>query len=113
MMIYRRRMADYLTNSVGRFLKNYQNAVNSANNRALVKGAIMTFITSLENDGILPKDSEVSGGVAKLVDVESLNTPSSIAAGFFKIQWRQRIYSSMRYIVLNAEIGESVVVTEQ
>ena len=111
-MVYRRRMADFLTSSVGRFLKNYQNGVNSANNRALVKGAIMAFITSLENDGLLPKDSEVEGGAAKLVDVESLNTPLSIAAGFFKIKWQQRIYSSMRYIVLQAEIGESVVVTE-
>jgi hypothetical protein len=111
-MVLRRRMTDFLTNSVGGFLKNYQNAVNSANNRALVKGAILAFITSLENDGLLPKDSEVKGGKAKLVDVESLNTDNTIAAGFFKILWRQRIYSSMRYIVLQAEIGESVVVTE-
>jgi hypothetical protein len=113
LLVYRRRMADYLTVSVGRFLKNYQNAVNSKGNRALVKGAIMAFITSLENDGLLPKDSEVSSGKAKLVDVESLNTDASIAAGFFKILWKQRIFSSMRYIVLQAEIGESVVVTEQ
>lgn len=111
--ILRRRMADYLTNSAGKFLKNYQNAVNSKANRALVKGALLGFVTSLENDGILPKDSEVQNGVAKLIDVESLNTNSSIAAGFFKILWRQRIYSAMRYIVLQAEIGESVVVTEQ
>lgn len=111
--ILRRRMADYLTNSVGKFLKNYQNAVNSKQNRSLVKGAILSFVDSLERDGILPKDNEVSSGKAKLVDVESLNTDNSIAAGFFKILWKQRIYSAMRYIVLQAEIGESVVVTEQ
>ena len=111
--ILRRRMTDYLTNSAARFLKNYQNAVNSKENRVLVKGAILGFVTSLENDGILPKDSEVTDGAAKLIDTESQNTDNSIAAGFFKILWRQRIYSSMRYIVLNAEIGESVVVTEQ
>lgn len=110
--IVRRRMADYLTNSVGRFLKNYQNAVNSAANRALVKGSILSFIQSLEKDGILPKDSEIKDGVAKLVDVESLNTDSSIAQGIFKILWKQRIYSSMRYIVLQAEIGQGVVVKE-
>lgn len=111
-MILRRRMADFLTNSVARFLKNYQNAVNSKGNRDLVKGAIQGFVTSLQNDGLLPKDSEVKGGLATLIDTESLNTDASIAAGFFKILWRQRIYSSMRYIVLQAEIGESVVVTE-
>jgi 23S rRNA U2552 (ribose-2'-O)-methylase RlmE/FtsJ len=112
-MIMRRRMADFLTDSVGLFLKNYQNAVNSKQNRSLVKGAMLAFIDSLERDGILPKDADVQGGKAKLVDTESLNTNASIAAGFFKILWRQRIFSSMRYIVLQAEIGESVVVTEQ
>ncbi len=111
--ILRRRMADYLTNSVGKFLKNYQNAVNSKENRSLVKGSILGFVQSLQNDGILPKDSEVKTGKATLVDTESANTDSSIAAGFFKIIWKQRIYSAMRYIVLSAEIGESVVVTEQ
>jgi hypothetical protein len=111
-MVLRRRMADFLTNSAAKFLKNYQNAVNSKQNRNLVKGAFLQFIDSLERDGILPKDSEVSSGLAKLVDVNSLNTDASIAAGFFKILWKQRIFSSMRYIVLQAEIGESVVVTE-
>lgn len=111
--ILRRRMADYLTNSVGRFLKNYQNAVNSRENRSLVKGAILGFVQSLQNDGILPKDSELKNGRSTLVDTESANTDASIAAGFFKIIWKQRIYSAMRYIVLSAEIGESVVVTEQ
>jgi hypothetical protein len=110
--ILRRRMADYLTNSIGLFLKLYQNDVNSASKRNEVKGSILSFIQSQENLGILPKDSEVSGGNAKVVDVESLNTDASIAAGQFKIQYKQRIYSSMRFIVLVAEIGESVVVTE-
>ena len=110
--VLRRRMADFLTNSAAKFLKNYQNAVNSKENRTLVKGALLGFVTSLENDGILPKDSEVKDGKAKLIDTESQNTNSSVAAGFFKIIWRQRIFSSMRYIVLSAEIGESVVVTE-
>jgi len=110
--VLRRRMADFLTNSAAKFLKNYQNAVNSKQNRSLVKGAFMQFIDSLERDGILPKDTDVNSGLAKLVDVESLNTDASIAAGFFKILWKQRIFSAMRYIVLQAEIGEGVTVTE-
>jgi hypothetical protein len=112
-MILRRRMADFLTASAAKFLKNYQNAVNSKTNRSLVKGAFLQFIDSLERDGILPKDSDVNAGKAKLVDTEVLNTDASIAAGFFKILWKQRIFSSMRFIVLQAEIGESVLVTEQ
>lgn len=111
--IYRRRMADFLTDSVGRFLKNYQNVVNSATNRSLVKGAIVSFVQKCVTEGLLPGDSEVKNGKASIVDVDSLNTDSTIAQGFFKILWRQRIYSSMRYIVLQAEIGTSVVVSEQ
>lgn len=111
--VLRRRMADYLTASVANYLKNFQNAVNSKANRQLVKGAILSFIQAQENEGILPKDSDVTTGKAKLVDTESLNTDATIAAGYFKILWKQRIYSAMRYIVLQAEIGESVTVTEE
>ncbi len=110
--VLRRRMTDYLTNSAANFLKNYQNAVNSAQNRNFVKGALLTFIEGQEAVGLLPRDSEVAGGAAKLVDVVSDNSDATIAAGFFRIIWRQRLFSSMRFIVLSAEIGESVVVTE-
>ena len=110
--VLRRRMTDFLTNSVGKFLKIYQNDVNSLVNRVAVKGAILDFIRIQEDLSILPKDSEVLGGNAKIVDIEILNTDVSIAAGKFLIQYKQRIFSSMRFIVLRAEIGESVVVTE-
>lgn len=111
--ILRRRMTDFLTTSVAKFLKNYQNAVNSKVNRTAVKAAIETFDASLVANGILPSDSEMpSGEKAKLIDTEVLNTSASIAAGFFKILYKRRIYSSMRYIVLSAEIGQSVVVKE-
>lgn len=110
--IIRRRMADYLTNSVAKYLKNFQNAPNSKENRTLVKAAIVSFRTSLENDGILPKDSEMSDGKkASLIDTESANTNDSIAAGFFKIIYKQRLHAAMRYIVISAEIGESVTVS--
>lgn len=111
--IARRRMADYLTKSIGRFLKLYQNGQNSRKKRDAVKAAMLAFIKQNEDAGILPADSEVKSGKAKVVDTESLNTDAGIAAGEFKILYRQRIFSSMRFIVLQAEIGESVVVTEQ
>jgi hypothetical protein len=111
-MVMRRRMADYLALSIAKYLKNYQNAPNTKQNRSEVKAAIIRWDNDQENSGILPKDSEVTSGKAKLIDTESLNTDGSIAAGFFKILYKRRIFSSMRYIVLQAEIGESVVVTE-
>lgn len=111
-MILRRRMADYLTNSIGMYLENYQNKPNKKSNRQEIAAGIYDFVDRHERDGILPKDSEVSTGKAKIVDTESLNTDSSLALGFVKIKYKQRIFSSMRFIVLQAEIGESVVVTE-
>lgn len=111
--VARRRMADYLTSSVALYLLNYQNAPNTAENRLAVKSAILAFVNQAEQNGMLPKDSEVQSGVAKLVDTESLNTDLSIGLGFFKILWKQRIYSSMRFIVLVANIGETVVISEQ
>jgi hypothetical protein len=110
--VLRRRMTDYLTNSAARFLKNYQNAVNSAENRLAVKAAIEAFVAQNQANRLLPRDSELRSGKATLVDVESLNTDATIAAGFFYVLWKQRIYSSMRYIVLKAQIGTSVAVTE-
>lgn len=111
-LILRRRMADFLTTSGGRFLKNFQNAPNTLENRNAVKAAILRFIQVNEQNKILPTDAEVQTGNAKLVDTDILNTDDGIADGFFKILWRQRIFSSMRFIVLQAEIGTSVVVTE-
>jgi hypothetical protein len=112
LMVFRRRMADYLTYSIAKFLKNYQNAPNSRGNRDAVKAAILAFIQRSEQDGVLPSDKDVKSGIAKLVDTESLNTDATIALGYFKILYKQRIFSSMRFIVLQAQIGESVVVTE-
>lgn len=110
--VLRRRMADFLTTSGAFFLKSYQNAVNSSRNRKAAGAALNQFVDGLERDGILPSDDEVLGGLAKIIDVDSLNTDESIAQGIFRILWKQRIFSSMRFIVLTAEIGQSVVVIE-
>jgi hypothetical protein len=110
--ILRRRMADYLTESYARFLKNYQNAPNTLANRTEVKSQLLAFDDLQIQNGIIPSDAEVNNGLARLYDTEALNTNNSIAAGLFKILIKRRIFSSMRYIVLQAEIGESVVVTE-
>ena len=61
---------------------------------------------------ILPTDAEVREGRAVLIDTESLNTDLSEGQGKFFLRYKRRIYSSMRFIVLIAEIGETIVVTE-
>lgn len=110
--VLRRRMAYFLTDSIAFFLKNYQNEVNSTDKRDEVKGAILDFDTRLVRDGIVPGSQDVKGGEPVLVDTESLNTDSIVALGQFRILYKRRIFSSMRFIVLQAEIGTGVVVTE-
>jgi hypothetical protein len=111
-MVFRRRMTDYIIQSLAKYLVNYQNAVNSQDNRTTVGASITAFNSLLESGGQVPKDSEVQSGKASLIDTQSLNTDGSVGAGYFKILYKRRIYSSMRFIVLQAEIGETVVVTE-
>lgn len=111
--ILRRRMADYLEASAGTFLKNYQNAVNSKDNRNNVKAAILDFVGRNQRDKVLPTDKDIKSGKVTLVDTESLNTDDVVGQGYFYVLWKQRIFSSMRYIVLKAQIGETVVVTAQ
>jgi hypothetical protein len=110
--VLRRRMADFLTTSIAYYLKNYQNDVNSSAKRDEVKAAILSFDSLLVADKILPGQQDVKGGAPLLVDTESLNTDNVIAQGQFRILYKRRIFSSMRFIVLQAEIGTSVVVTE-
>lgn len=110
--VLRRRMADYYGNSIGQFLKNYQGAPNSKEKRREVKGSILSFDDQQIQLKVLPGDSEVTSGKARLIDTESLNTDTSIGLGFMKILIKRRIFSSMRFIVLQLEIGETVVVTE-
>jgi hypothetical protein len=111
-MVFRRRMADYIIQSLAKFLKNYQNAPNSLLNQTSCNTAMTLFNTLLEGEGLVPKDAEVETGKASLIDTKSLNTDDSISQGYFKIIYKRRIYSSMRFIVLQTDIGTSVVVTE-
>ena len=110
--ILRRRMTDFLTNSQGRFLKLYQGNVNSRENRDAAVAAMTEWDREQEFLGILPGDNEVQGGTAKIIDGEVLNTDTTLADGKFYILYKRRIFSSMRFIVLIAEVGTGVVVTE-
>lgn len=110
--ILRRRMADFLQDSIARGLKNFQNDINSKERRTDAKAMIQDFDTRLVLAGILPGEQDVNSGKPVLIDTESLNTDASIATGLFRIGYKRRIFSSMRYIVLQAEIGTNVVVTE-
>lgn len=111
--VLRRRMTDFLTDSIALFLKAYDNDVNSVDKQDDIKAAILEFDGRLVRDGVLPGEQDVRGGSPLLVDTESANTDDTIAEGKFIILYKRRIFSSMRFIILRAEIGTGVVVTEQ
>lgn len=111
--ILRRRMTDFLTVSVAKYLVNYQNAPNTLARRKAAKAAVESFDKKLELAGMLPSDAEMTDGAkAKIIDIDTVNTNQSISNGEFHILYRRRIYSSMRYIILSAQIGTGVVVKE-
>lgn len=111
--VVRRRMTDYLINSFAKFLKLYQNDVNSKDKRDQIKSAYVAWDKAQIKDGILPSEKDVKEGKVLLLDLESENDNESIAEGKVYILFKRRIFSSMRFIVLKAEIGESVIVKEQ
>lgn len=111
--VVRRRMTDYLINSFAKFLKLYQNDVNSKDKRDQIKSAYIAWDKSQVKDGILPAEKDVTDGKVLLLDLESENDNDSIAEGKVYILYKRRIFSSMRFIILKAEIGESVIVKEQ
>lgn len=112
-LITRRRMTDYLQDSIAKYLKVYVNKVNSKGTRTAIKAGITQFDDQLIAAGVLPSDAEMSDGAkARLIDTESQNNNESIALGFLKIVYKRRLFNSARYIVLTTEIGQSVSVTE-
>ena len=110
--ILRRRMSDFIINSVSRFLKFYSNEDNSMLNRANIRSAITAFHTQLVTNGILPGDNEVEEGKAFSCRTEGLTSDQEKAEGILKIQLMVRLFSSARYLVLEATISETVVVKE-
>jgi len=103
-MVFRRRMCDLITNDVGTGLKPYQNMPMTEDVTTDCLGAVTKYLESLRNK------KRIQGF---LVDGESMNTPSTMANGEFHILIYVRLYSSMRYIVLHAQVGETVVITEE
>ena len=100
-------MNDFLVTSLSRFLKNYQNHPNSMLNRASIKSAIQAFDDGLVKDKVLPTESD-AGVAVLLIQTEGTTTPTEQAEGIQKIVYKRRIFSEMRFIVLETTVGESV-----
>lgn len=107
--VIRRRMNDFLVDSLARYLKNYQNQPNSLINRASIKSAIISFDEQLVADGILPTARD-AGVPVLLVQTEGTTTPDEQAQGIQKIVYKRRIFAELKFIVLETTVGESVTV---
>ena len=107
--VVRRRMNDFLLNSLSGYLKYYQNNPNSFANRAYIKAAIIAFDESLVADGILPTQDD-SGVPVLLVQTQNTTTAQEQQRGIQKVIYKRRIFTEMRFIVLQTSVGESVTV---
>jgi len=106
--IARRRMADFIQDSLALAMKNYGKKLNTRTRRALIASVIRAFMNQLLSPG---------NAAAQRIDGFKLdpvtgNTPDTLALGVFRIILNVRTLSSLDAIVLQTTIGESVDVSE-
>ena len=106
--IARRRMADFIEDTIARRLVSFGKKLNSSARRIAITSEIRSFMNSL-----LSKTNPGSARIAGFVlDPFSANTPDSLAAGIFRLILRVRTLSSLDSIVLATTVGEAVDVSE-
>lgn len=106
--ISRRRMADFIEDSLAQRLVQLSKLPNSQANRDNVTAEAQTFIdelVSIDN----PSQARLAEGS---VDDVSGNTPAGLAAGIFVLLVRGKTLGSMDFIVVQAEIGANVLVVK-
>jgi hypothetical protein len=106
--ISRRRMADFIQDSLAIRMKKYGKKLNRAARRDAAVSEIRDFLNDLLSPG-RPEFQRIDGFT---VDTRDGNTPATIAAGLFRILVKVRTLSSLDSIVLATTVGESVEVEE-
>lgn len=106
--IARRRMADFIEDSMALSLKDFGKKLSTVRRRVAIVGEIKGFLAgllSLQN----PSSQRIAG---YLVDAKSGNTPTTLAQGIYRVKISVRTLSSLDSIVLESLIGEQVDVNE-
>jgi hypothetical protein len=102
----RRRMADYIQDSLATAAKKYSKKLMTARRRIAIASEQRVWLESLLGG---------NGGTQRIesyeVDEISRNTPASTARGLFYVIHRVRTLASLDSIVVQSEVGESVVIT--
>lgn len=104
--IARRRMADYIQDSLARRLKTFGKRLSTVNRRKAIVSEIRSFMNGLisANNPAFQRVDSFS------IDDKSGNTPTTLAQGIFRIILKVRTLASLDAIVLETTIGESVTV---
>ena len=106
--IARRRMADFIQDSLAASLKDFNKKVNTRGRRADVYGEVDGFMFSLkspDNDSTQRIDDYNLDGITG-------NSPDAVAVGVYRLILKVRTLSSLDVIVLETEIGETVTIVE-
>lgn len=101
--IARRRMADFIQDTLSRRLKSFGKRLNTRARRIAITQEVRAFL-----DGLV-KDERIEGFV---LDPKSGNTADTLAAGLFRLITKVRTISSLDSIVLESTVGESVDISE-
>lgn len=104
--IARRRMADKIQDDLANGLVSFLKGLNTPTNRRCAGAMARSYL-----DGLLSEDNPSKQRIAAYsIDEVSGNTAAGIAQGLFVMLITVQTISSMDYIVLQANIGETVTV---
>jgi hypothetical protein len=106
--ISRRRMADFIEDSLGIVLAPFVKLPLSISNKDSAVSEVDSFLA-----GLLSTANPAAARIDDYqVDEKSGNTPTTTAAGVFVIIVRVRLTPNGDFIVLQSEIGENVVISQ-
>lgn len=107
--IARRRMADYIQDSLARRGADYSKKLNRPSNRNAYVSEIINFMDGLKSE----TNPEAKRIEDYSLDAKSGNTPTLLARGLFRILLNCRTLSSIDAIALQSTIGEGVVIVSE
>ena len=105
--INRRRMADFIEDSVAEALVPFSKQPLTDGLKDAITGEVDAFLNGLKS----PTNPSAQRIVDYSVDDKSGNTPSLEAQGIFVVIARVRTLATADFIVFQAEVGEGVVIT--
>lgn len=106
--IARRRMADYIQDSIARRGKAYGKKLSTLARRRAYAGEIRTFLKQLLSANN-PQFQRIAGFT---LDAKSANTQTTLGQGIYRLRIRVQTLASLDAIVLETTIGNQVTVDE-